>query len=98
MFASTMSLRPGERIDFYVLTQAMAQSPVTLRIRLKGQGTALWTTAATVSPFTAPASSYATGCPVAVAASFTIPSNWSSGLYVADAVDNQGAATNVPFF
>jgi N,N-dimethylformamidase beta subunit-like protein len=98
MFASTTSLRPGERIDFYVLTQAMAQSPVTLRIRLKGQGTALWTTAATVSPFTAPASSYATGCPVAVAASFTIPSNWSSGLYVADAVDNQGAATNVPFF
>ncbi len=97
-FASTTSLYPGERIYFYVLTKFSSQSPITLNIHLKGQGAALWTASPAVSPFTAPADSYAVGCSLPVAASCTIPSNWTSGLYVAIVTDSQGVTTNVPFF
>lgn len=96
-FASSTSVRALEAIKLYVLTTSALQSPVTITIREKGQGVALWSTVAAVLPFAASSDAYAAGYSPSPAAALVIPSTWGSGLYAAEVTDNQGAITNIPF-
>ncbi len=82
VYASKVSVVPGERIDFHV---SSAPSRTTATFYREGPTRQLMGTASDVRGGTYGCSGkYATGCNWPVALSYTIPADWPSGVYTVD--------------
>ncbi|MCC6756088.1 MAG: hypothetical protein IT199_06940, partial [Solirubrobacterales bacterium] len=82
-YASKVSLKPGESINFHISTDWA--TPYNLTIWREGATRTLMTTLNNVAPVPYNcANGYATGCNWPVARQFAIPGDWPSGVYGVD--------------
>jgi hypothetical protein len=80
-YASKVSVVPGESIDFHI--SGGGSNRVDLSIFREGPSRQLKTTLSNITVGTYNCDGkYATGCNWPVATSFTVPSNWQSGVYI----------------
>lgn len=96
-YTSKVSVVPGESLDFHISNGY--QSKYTLSIYREGASRELMGTVPNVSTNNYGCDgNYAAGCNWPVAASFTVPKNWPSGVYTVDIPRSGGRPLKTLFF
>ncbi len=96
-YASKLSVTPGETLDFHISTSF--SGPMSLNIYREGEFRQLIHTIENVDAGQYDcAGKYAVGCDWPVVLRFTVPSDWSSGVYTVDIPINSGGKRYIIFW